>query len=251
MTPRDPSTSTHGMLQVGPGRPLSRSGGAVATHPITSTRSDARGESGSSRALPAVSTWPSTTSDTSSGPSPARRSASRMTAAPSSCAGSADSAPLKEPGGERGESRHTRSPGHAAPTGQPALRAAGPREAHIARPLTDGGPDGRDEHNGVGAHGDGGGGDRAEAASVTGSLHGVWTGAGAAPRVLSAPPLACCRAGRAAGGPRWGPGPAGRSRARMEGGADIATQRRQRRFQKERMGGLKTTACFIAELSSP
>lgn len=88
-TPRDPSTSTHGMLQVGPGRPLSRSGGAVATHPITSTRSDARGESGSSRALPAVSTWPSTTSDTSSGPSPARRSASRMTAAPSSCAGSA------------------------------------------------------------------------------------------------------------------------------------------------------------------
>lgn len=226
---------------------MSRSGGAVAAHTVTSTRSYARGESGSSRALPAVSTWPSTTSDTSSGPSPARRSASRMTAAPSSCAGSADSAPLKEPGEEREESRHRPPPRPRRAHRAPALqRAPGPGGAPVARPLTDGGPDGRDEHNGVGAHGGSGG---AEAVRGDESLHGA--GTGAAPRVLPAPPLACCQAGRTASGRRWGPGPAGGSLARMEGGADIAARCRQLRSKKKRMGGLKTTACFTAELSSP
>lgn len=197
-------------------------------------------------ALPAVSTWPSTTSDTSSGPSPARRSASRMTAAPNSCAGSADRAPLKEPGEERGESRHRPQPQPRRAHWTPApLRAPGPGGAPVARPLTDGGPDSRDEHNGVGTHGGG----RAETASAGESLHGA--GTGAAPRVLLAPPLACCQAGRAASGRRWGPGSAGGSQLRMEGGADIAARCRQPRSKKKRMGGLKTTACFTAELSSP
>lgn len=81
------------------------------------------------RAVPAVRTWPSTTSDTSSGRSPARRSTSRMAAAPSSCAGSGDSPPLKEPvrGGHRGLS--ARTPGSPAPRERPAPALPHPRRS--------------------------------------------------------------------------------------------------------------------------
>ena len=46
---------------------------------------------------PAVSTWPRMVSETSSGATPARSSAARITAAPSSCAGVLANAPLKLP----------------------------------------------------------------------------------------------------------------------------------------------------------
>lgn len=96
--------------------------------------------------LPAVRTCPRITSDTSSGASPARRSTSRMAAAPSSCAGSADRPPLKEPGRTQRERAQHRP------------RAATPARPGPARPLTDGRPGGGDEDDGVRAHGGSGGG---------------------------------------------------------------------------------------------
>lgn len=74
------------------------------------------------RPVPAVRTCPRITSDTSSGASPALRSTSRMAAAPSSCAGSDDSPPLKEPA--RGTQR--RRAQHPDPAGEPAR----PRREH-------------------------------------------------------------------------------------------------------------------------
>lgn len=72
-----------------------------------------------------------------------------------------------------------------------------------ARPLTDGGPGGGDEDDGVRAHGGSSGGRKAErerGCSRGRSAKGAGAGAGAAPRVLPIPPLSCRRVGRAAAG---------------------------------------------------
>lgn len=87
-------------------------------------RARPRAEGSRRRPVPAVRTCPRITSDTSSGASPARRSTSRMAAAPSSCAGSDDSPPLKDPGrgAQRESAQHPDS--RPAPAAASATRRA-------------------------------------------------------------------------------------------------------------------------------
>lgn len=152
----------------------------------------ARRGSARPRAVPAVRTCPRITSDTSSGASPARRSTSRMAAAPSSCAGSDDSPPLKDPsrGDTEGTAQHpdTRPAREGASATRRARRCLSPTAVLAADTKTMG--------SALMAEAAAAGAEPSGAAWSGGNQSGAEAAAGAKAESAPVPPLVRCRAGR-------------------------------------------------------